>query len=150
MHSERSGRRRNRESCFSLRMAPRAKGASVLLLSPLFDAPPPSFLFSRNRDSWASTKGFFSATAGVYPARPEPRVLELDSAFSGFSPSTPQCRSIREEERGEKAMEGDENRKRVSTTFGPVTLLKTRGDFTFYRVLPSISLLRGFYFSKLA
>lgn len=77
-------------------------------------SPPPSFLFSRNRDSWASTKGFFSANCRVYPARPE----SLGTRFRlfwllSFDPAMSLDSRRREDEREEKREEkrqGEETR----------------------------------------
>lgn len=120
----------------------------VLFCSPPL-APSPSLLFSRNRDSWASTKGFFSATAGRGISG---ATRESWNSIPPFLASLLRPRNVARSEKKREERAGKrrrrENRKRVSTTFGPVTLLKTQGDFVFYRVLPFLSSLTRILFLK--
>lgn len=144
-------------------MAPRAKGVS----SPAPSVPPapassfsasycrhhhcytfPSFLFSRNRDSWASTKGFHDRR--VYPATREPR-----NSIPPFLASPLRPRDIARENRAE--VRGERERERDSEgSEGKRELQKDFHDFragdpsnTTSRVSTNfLRFLRGFYFPR--
>jgi len=134
----------SRKSLFS----PNSTESERCFCSPSLVPPPPSFLFSRNRDSWASTKGFFSATAGVYPARPEPSLGTRFRLFWLLS-FDPVMSLDPRREREEKASGERREPQKSFYDFRAGDPLEDARRLCFFPG-SSVSLLGGFYFSKLA